>query len=60
MSNVWGKKKCTQGFNGETLRVKYPIGSPMRIWEDNIKIDVKELGWGGYELDSSGCEGKLL
>jgi hypothetical protein len=25
-----------------------------RIWEDNIKMDLRELGWCG--LDSSSCE----
>ena len=24
-----------------------PLGSPSRTWEDNIKIDVREVGWGG-------------
>ena len=24
-----------------------PLGRPRRRWEDNIKIDLEELGWGG-------------
>jgi hypothetical protein len=24
-----------------------PIGRPRRRWEDNIKMDVREVGWGG-------------
>jgi hypothetical protein len=24
-----------------------PFGRLMRTWEDNIKMDVQELGWGG-------------
>jgi hypothetical protein len=26
---------------------KRPLGRPRRRWEDNIKIDLRELGWGG-------------
>jgi hypothetical protein len=24
-----------------------PLGRPRRRWEDNIKIDLREVGWGG-------------
>jgi hypothetical protein len=34
---------------------KYTFGSTRRSWEDNIKRDVKELEWEGYEPDLSGC-----
>jgi len=27
--------------------VKRPFERPKRRWEDNIKIDLEELGWGG-------------
>jgi hypothetical protein len=23
-----------------------PLGRPMRRWEDNIKMDLREVGWG--------------
>jgi transposase len=26
---------------------KRPIGRPRRRWEDNIKMDLREIGWGG-------------
>jgi hypothetical protein len=26
---------------------KRPLGSPRRRWEDNIKMDVRKIGWGG-------------
>jgi hypothetical protein len=26
-----------------------PLGRPRRRWEDNIKIDVQEVGWGGMD-----------
>jgi hypothetical protein len=30
-----------------------PIGRPRRRWEDNIKMDLREIGW-GHGLDQSG------
>ena len=32
---------------------KKPLGRPRRRWEDNIKMDIQEVGW-GHELDRSG------
>ena len=26
-----------------------PLGRPMRRWEDNIKVDLKEVGCGGID-----------
>jgi hypothetical protein len=26
---------------------KRPLGRPRRRWVDNIKMDLKEIGWGG-------------
>jgi hypothetical protein len=26
---------------------KRPLGRPRRRWEDNIRMDVREIGWGG-------------
>jgi hypothetical protein len=26
-----------------------PLGRPRRRWEDNIKMDVTEIGWGGMD-----------
>jgi hypothetical protein len=31
-----------------------PLGRPRRRWEDNIKMDLREVGWGGHGLDESG------
>jgi hypothetical protein len=28
---------------------KRPLGKPRRTWVDNIKIDVREIGWDGME-----------
>jgi hypothetical protein len=30
---------------------KIPLGSPMRRWVDNIKMDVKETEWGHDWID---------
>ena len=30
---------------------KRPLGRPRRRWEDNIKMDLQEVGCGGYGLD---------
>jgi hypothetical protein len=30
---------------------KRPLGRPNRRWVDNIKIDLREVEWGGYGLD---------
>jgi hypothetical protein len=29
------------------LEGKRPLGRPRRRWADNIKIDLREIGWGG-------------
>jgi hypothetical protein len=26
-----------------------PLGRPRRRWEDNIKMDLQEMGWGGMD-----------
>ena len=31
-----------------------PLGRPRRRWEDNIKIDLQEVGCGGCGLDLAG------
>ena len=33
---------------------KIPLGIPRNQWEDNIKMDLQEVGCGGYGLDRSG------
>jgi hypothetical protein len=27
---------------------KRPLGTPRRRWEDNIKTDLQEVGWGAW------------
>jgi hypothetical protein len=26
---------------------KRPLGRPRHMWKDNIKMDLREMGWGG-------------
>ena len=33
---------------------KRPLGRSRRRWEDNIKMDLQEVGCGGYGLDRAG------
>jgi hypothetical protein len=33
---------------------KRPLGRPWRRWEDNINMDLKEVGWGVHGLDRYG------
>ena len=33
---------------------KGPLGRPRRRWEDNFKMDLQEMGCGGYGLDQDG------
>ena len=41
-----GGERCAQGSGGE-IEGKRPLGRPRRIWEDNIKMDLREVGGGG-------------
>jgi hypothetical protein len=48
-----GGERCAQGVGGET-RGKRPLGRPRRRWEDNIKMDLQEVGLGcGDWIDSA-------
>jgi hypothetical protein len=33
---------------------KRPLGRPRRKWVDNIKMDIREIGWYGLDLSGSG------
>jgi hypothetical protein len=33
---------------------KRPLGRPRRRWEDGIKMDLREIGWGGVDSAGSG------
>ena len=41
-----GGVRCAQVLVGKPER-KRPLGRPRRRWEDNIKVDIQEVGGGG-------------
>jgi hypothetical protein len=41
--------RCTQGFGGGEPEGKRPLVRPRRRWEDNIKMDVQEVGCEGMD-----------
>jgi hypothetical protein len=43
-----GGKRRVEGLGGE-IWGKEPLGRPRRRWEDNIKIDFKEVGCGDMD-----------
>jgi hypothetical protein len=42
------KRNSCRSLVGET-EGKRPLGSPRRRWEDNIKMDLREIGWGDVD-----------
>ena len=44
-STYGGEERCIQGFGGEPDG-KRPPGRPRRRWEDNIEMDLQEVGCG--------------
>jgi hypothetical protein len=52
----WAGHVARMGEGGNVYRVlvgkpegKRPLGRPRRRWEDGIKMDLTEIGWGGVE-----------
>ena len=41
-----GEERCIQGLVGKPKR-KGTLGRPRHRWEDNIRMDLKEVGWSG-------------
>jgi hypothetical protein len=44
MGSAWGEEEYMQDFDGKPER-KRPIGRPRRSWENNIKVDLREMRW---------------
>jgi hypothetical protein len=42
------KEKCVYVIGGRA-REKELLGRPRRMWVDNIKIELLEIGWGGVD-----------
>jgi len=49
MYRVWGRGEACTDFWWGNLRERDHWGDPRRRWEDNIKIDLKEVGCGGMD-----------
>jgi hypothetical protein len=44
---VWGVKRGAYRALVGKREGRRPLGRPRRRWEDNIKMDLREVGWGG-------------
>jgi hypothetical protein len=45
-----GTEEIYIGFWLESWRERGPLERPRRRWEDNISIDIQEVGYGGMKL----------
>jgi len=46
---LWGAGEVYTGFWWGKLEGKRPLGRPRRRWEDNIKMDLQEVGCRGVD-----------
>jgi hypothetical protein len=54
MWHTWERTgKCTR-FCGGKPEGKRPLGRLRRRWEDGIRMDLREIGWGRGRMDSVG------
>jgi len=44
-----GTREVYTGFWWGNLRGKRPLGKPRRRWEDDIKMDLQKVGYGGMD-----------
>jgi len=50
-----GERRCVYRVLVGKLEGKRPLERPRYRWEDNIKMDLHEVGWGGRDwVDDSG------
>ena len=45
---MWRRQRDT--YRWERSEVKRPNERSRRTWEDNNKVDLQEMGWGGMDL----------
>jgi hypothetical protein len=48
MWHTWGRRGMHIGFWCESQKER-PLGRPRGRWEGNIKMDLREAGWGGMD-----------
>jgi hypothetical protein len=41
-------EECVQGFDGKP-EGKRPLGRPRLRWEDGIRMDLRQFGWGSVD-----------
>jgi hypothetical protein len=44
-----GERRCAYRVLVRKPEGKSPLGRSRLIWEDNIKVDLQEVGWGGVD-----------
>jgi hypothetical protein len=63
MWHAWVRReRCTRFLVGKP-EGKRPLGIPRRRWEDGIRMDLREIGWGvwiGFDWLRIGAGGELL
>jgi hypothetical protein len=48
-STTWGEEECIQDICGKPER-RRPLGRPRRVWVNNIKMHLREVGWDDMDL----------
>jgi hypothetical protein len=45
------REECVQGFDGKARRKEttWTLGRPRRRWEDGIRMDLRDIGWGSVD-----------
>ena len=49
MWRVWEREEAYTRFWWGNPEGKRPLGRPRRRWDDNIKMDLQEVGYGGMD-----------
>jgi hypothetical protein len=49
------KRNAYRNLVGKPER-KRPLGRPRPRWEDNIRMDLREIGWGGMDWIDLACD----
>ena len=56
MARIWDGRGTYRVSVG-TPEGKRPLGRPRRIWEDVIKMDLHDVGWGGMDWIAVALDG---
>jgi hypothetical protein len=44
-----GEEEFIQDFGGKARTNETPLGRPRRRWEENIKVDLRDIGWSNMD-----------